>query len=84
MKGRNTIIKLEVLFRYKGIGPPYNHFPDQVGILRCRNQSCDSPITPPQQRELSKPQSLPVKCKTAYNVEQIVRLLIELRLADLD
>lgn len=56
-----TVIEPKVLFRDKGIGPPHNHLHDQVGIHGCGNQSGDSSITPPQQRELLKPQSLPEK-----------------------
>lgn len=60
MKSRNTFVKLEVVLGDKGIGAPYHHLSDQVGVPGCCNQSSDSAVTPPQQRELGKTQSLPV------------------------
>lgn len=68
-----TIIELKVLFRDKGIGPPYNHLRDQVGIHGCGNQSCDSSIAPSQQRELFKPQSLPEKIEKKSQVSCKIR-----------
>lgn len=60
-QSRSTIVKLEVVLGNKGVGSPYNHPVDQVGVLRCCNQSADSSVTPPQQRELAKAQCLPMK-----------------------
>lgn len=61
-----TIVELQVLLGNKGIGSPYNHLADDVGVLRRRDHSGDSSVAPPQQRELDKSQRLAIKWAVVY------------------
>lgn len=70
-RSRSTIVKLEVMLRDKGIGSPYDQLPDQVRVVPCCNQSCDSSITPPKQREFPKAQSLSIKWKILYITNKV-------------
>lgn len=55
---RTTLVELDVLLGDKGVGSPHHHLPDLIGVLRRCDQGCDASITPSQQGELGKAQSL--------------------------
>lgn len=45
----------------EGVGSPYDHLADQAGVPGRGDQSGDSTVAPPEQRELAKTQRLPKK-----------------------